>query len=62
MERHFDQDLDRVRQTLLKMGGLVEGMVARATQALLDRNNQTANEVIEGDHEVGNMASSGTGA
>jgi phosphate transport system protein len=55
MERHFDHDLDRVRQMLLKMGGLVEGMVARATQALLDRNNQAANEVIEGDHEVDQM-------
>ena len=52
MERRLDQDLDRVRQTLLKMGGMVEGMVAKATQALIDRNNQLANEVIEGDHEV----------
>jgi phosphate transport system protein len=52
MERHFDQDLDRVRHMLLKMAGLVEGMVARATQALLDRNNDAATAVIAGDAEV----------
>jgi phosphate transport system protein len=55
MERRLDQDLDRVRQSLLKMGGMVEGMVAKATQSLLDRNNQLAGEVIEGDHEVDHL-------
>ena len=52
MERHLDQDLDRVRQMLLKMGGMVEGMVARATQALLDRDNTMCTEVIDGDREI----------
>jgi phosphate transport system protein len=52
MERRLDQDLDRVRQALLKMGGMVEGMVAKATQSLLDRNNQLCAEVIEGDNQV----------
>jgi phosphate transport system protein len=52
MERRLDQDLDRVRQALLKMGGMVEGMVAKATQALLDRNNQLCIEVIDGDNQV----------
>jgi phosphate transport system protein len=52
MERRLDQDLDRVRQALLKMGGMVEGMVAKATQSLLDRDNQLCAEVIEGDNQV----------
>ena len=52
MERRLDQDLDRVRQMLLKMGGMVEGMVAKATQSLLDRNNQLSVDVIEGDNDV----------
>ena len=52
MERHLDQDLDRVRQLLLKMGGLTEVMVAKATQALLDRDNGLCREVIEGDRAV----------
>ena len=55
MERRLDHDLDRVRQTLLRMGGMVEGMVAKATQSLLDRNNQLSNEVIEGDSEVDHL-------
>ena len=55
MERRLDQDLDRVRQALLKMGGMVEGMVAKATQALLDRNNQLCTEVIEGDNQVDHL-------
>ncbi|HYO13125.1 MAG TPA: phosphate signaling complex protein PhoU [Thermoanaerobaculia bacterium] len=52
MERHLDQDLDRVRQMLLKMGGLTEDMVAKATQALLDRDNALCREVIDGDRAV----------
>ncbi|HSK76223.1 MAG TPA: phosphate signaling complex protein PhoU [Thermoanaerobaculia bacterium] len=52
MERHLDHELDRVRQMLLRMGGLVEGMVAEATQALLDRNGALCKGVIDGDRAV----------
>jgi phosphate transport system protein len=52
MERRLDQDLDRVRQMLLRMGGMVEGMVARATQSLLDRKPALCAEVIDGDRDV----------
>jgi phosphate transport system protein len=52
MERRLDQDLDRVRQSLLKMGGMVEGMVAQATQALLERDTPLCNKVIQGDRDV----------
>jgi len=52
MERRLDQDLDRIRQSLLKMGGMVEGMVAKSTQALLDRRPELCQEVIAGDREV----------
>ena len=55
MERRLDQDLDRVRQTLLRMGGMVEGMVAKATQSLLERDNQLCIEVIESDSEVDHL-------
>src|SRR6185295_13360749 len=55
MERRLDQDLDRVRQSLLKMGGLVEGMVAKATKSLLERNNDLSTEVIEGDRDVDHL-------
>jgi phosphate transport system protein len=52
MERRLDHDLDRIRQSLLRMGGMVEGMVAKATRALLERNTALCTEVIDGDHEV----------
>jgi phosphate transport system protein len=52
MERRLDHDLDRVRQTLLKMGGIVEGMVAKATQSLLERQTALSTEVIATDREV----------
>lgn len=52
MERQLDHDLDRVRQMLLRMGGMVEGMAAKATQALLERSARLCTEVIEGDREV----------
>jgi phosphate transport system protein len=52
MERRLDQDLDRVRQMLLRMGGMVEGMVAKATQSLLERKPALCTEVIEGDRDV----------
>ncbi len=55
MERRLDQDLDRVRQTLLKMGGVVEGMIANATKALLERDTPLCAEVIETDNEVDHL-------
>jgi phosphate transport system protein len=55
MERHLDQDLNRVRQMLLRMGGMVEGMVAEATQALLDRNSALCQKVIAGDRDVDHL-------
>jgi phosphate transport system protein len=52
MERQLDHDLDRVRQMLLRMGGMVEEMVAKATQALVDRSSRLCTEVIDGDNQV----------
>ena len=52
MERHLDQDLDRIRQELLRMGGLVEEMIGGAMQALIDRDAEHANVVIATDNEV----------
>ncbi|HKV06725.1 MAG TPA: phosphate signaling complex protein PhoU [Thermoanaerobaculia bacterium] len=51
-ERRLDQDLDRIRQSLLRMGGMVEGMVSKATQSLLERKTELSHEVITGDRAV----------
>jgi phosphate transport system protein len=52
MERQLDQSLERIRQDLLRMGGLVEGMVERANQALVERDEAAIREVIARDLEV----------
>ena len=55
MERRLDHDLDRVRHSLLRMAGMVENMVAKATQALLERNAPLCAEVIAGDRAVDHL-------
>lgn len=55
MERHLDQELDRAKQMLLKMGGMVEAMVARATRSLLERKSELSSEVIQTDSEVDHL-------
>lgn len=55
MERHLDHDLARVRQLLLRMGGLVEGMIGGAMQALVERDEAHADAVIATDREVDMM-------
>ena len=42
MERHREQDLERIRQTLLRMGGLVERMIGEAMQAIVERDEARA--------------------
>jgi len=52
MERHRDQELDKIRKALLRMGGLVERMISEAMAALIDRDNSRAEAVIRTDAEV----------
>ena len=52
MTRHFHEELDALKQTLLAMGGLVEDQMRHAMQALVDRNDGLAGEVIERDRQV----------
>lgn len=52
MERTFIHHLDEIRQRMLRMGGLVEEMIAGAMQALVDRDSERASLVIQTDLEV----------
>ncbi len=52
MERHRDQDLEKIRRTLLRMGGLVERMIGEAMQALVERDPARAQAVISTDNDV----------
>ena len=52
MQRHFHEELEALKQTLLAMGGLVEDQIRRVMKALLERDDVMAQEVIERDHQV----------
>jgi len=52
MERHFDEELNRLKEKLLRMASLVEEAISRAMKALVDRNPDLAAEVIKHDEEV----------
>jgi phosphate transport system protein len=52
MQRHFHEELDALKQTLLAMGGLVEEQIRRVMIALLERDGDLAREVIERDAQV----------
>jgi phosphate transport system protein len=52
MPRHFHEELEALKQTLLAMGGLVEDQIRRVMRALLERDDAIAQEVIERDRQV----------
>jgi phosphate transport system protein len=52
MQRHFHEELEGLKQTLLAMGALVEDQIRRVMRALVERDDDLAQAVIEGDRQV----------
>jgi phosphate transport system protein len=52
MARHFHEELDALKQTILAMGGLVEDQIRRVMRALIERDDEQAKDVIARDREV----------
>jgi phosphate transport system protein len=52
MQRHFHEELEALKQTLLAMGGLVEDQIRRVMRSLVERDDALAQEVIERDQQV----------
>jgi phosphate transport system protein len=50
--KQFDAELESVRASVLKMGGLVEEQIIRALESLTTGNLSLADEVINHDHHV----------
>ena len=50
--RHFEDELDRLKESLVRMAGLAEEQVDTAVRSLLDRDVDLAERVIERDPEV----------
>ncbi|MGA7948653.1 MAG: phosphate signaling complex protein PhoU [Thiobacillaceae bacterium] len=50
--KQFDAELEGVRASVLKMGGLVEEQITHAVEALITGNTDLADDVINCDHNV----------
>jgi len=53
--RHFQEELDQLKQRLLTMGGLAEERVRTAVRGLVDGEPKLMTEVIRGDTEVNRL-------
>ncbi len=49
MTRHFHEELDQVKEQILRMGSIVETLVENAVAALVDRDSALAEATIAGD-------------
>ncbi len=52
MERHFEEEFDKIKSKILMMGSLVEDQIRNALTALIKRDEALARQVIENDHQV----------
>jgi len=50
--RHLDDELDALRHRVLLLGGETETALQRAMFALVERDSNTAHEVLRGDDEI----------
>jgi len=55
MERHFHEEIQKLRQKLLEMGFKVEEAFSRSCEALFSLNPRIAKEVIEGDQAINKL-------
>lgn len=52
MERHFEQELEKLNKRILKMGNLVAEQVHMSLTALLEADVEIARQIIENDKKV----------
>ena len=55
MERHFDEELNVLKERMLTMAGVAEQAVGKAVKALMDRDARMAQTVIEEDATVNRL-------
>src|SRR5437773_3300796 len=55
MHRHFDKDIEDIKDLLLRMGAMVEDSISQSIRALLERDTIMAEEVIAHDDEIDHM-------
>jgi phosphate transport system protein len=55
METHFQQELNRLKENLLKMAGLAEEAINNAIEALVKRDTALAEKTIADDQKINEM-------
>jgi phosphate transport system protein len=53
--RHFDRDIEHLKELLLRMGAMVEDAISQSIRALLERDTTAAEEVIASDSLIDQM-------
>jgi phosphate transport system protein len=53
--RHFDRDIEQLKELLLRMGALVEDAISDSIRALLERDTAVAERVIASDNVIDQM-------
>jgi len=55
MQRHFDEQIQDIRQKLVRMGGLAESMIASALRMLIEREGRHFSDVTEREEQVNSL-------
>ena len=55
ISRSFNDELDKIRNNLLAMGGLVEQQISKATRAFQERDSNLAEEVLQEGAQVNHL-------
>jgi phosphate transport system protein len=55
MKKHYSDELNHLKETVLRMGGLAEKMTHRAVQALVERKREMFPEVKEMEQQVNQL-------
>ncbi len=55
MLRHFDRDIEHLKELLLRMGAMVEDQIHESIRALLERDSAGAQKVIDSDSDIDRM-------
>jgi phosphate transport system protein len=55
MKRHFEQELESLKTSIIKMGSLVEEAIVLATKSLLESDGSLAQKVIDNDVRVNQL-------
>jgi phosphate transport system protein len=54
-DKKYGEDLKKLREDILYMGGLVEDQIQKAVSSLVERDSKLAETIIQRDHEVNRL-------